>query len=70
MIEDCPETDIEFDALGLTIAHKQGAPNAPVRLSGSIDEGAAASRHSSGIEHSIELVSDGPGIKTPARQTG
>ena len=22
MIEDCPETDIEFDALGLTIAHK------------------------------------------------
>jgi hypothetical protein len=22
MIEDCPETDIRFDALGLTIAHK------------------------------------------------
>ena len=22
MIEDCPETDIGFDALGLTIAHK------------------------------------------------
>jgi len=22
MIEDCPETDIEFDALGLTIDHK------------------------------------------------
>ena len=22
MIEDCPETDIEFDALGLTIAQK------------------------------------------------
>ena len=22
MTEDCPETDIEFDALGLTIAHK------------------------------------------------
>ena len=22
MIEDCPETDIEFDALRLTIAHK------------------------------------------------
>jgi hypothetical protein len=22
MIEDCPETDIEFDALGLTIADK------------------------------------------------
>ena len=22
MIEDCPETNIEFDALGLTIAHK------------------------------------------------
>ncbi|HME68259.1 MAG TPA: hypothetical protein VKM54_00090 [Myxococcota bacterium] len=22
MIEDCPETDIEFDALGLAIAHK------------------------------------------------
>ena len=22
MIEDCPETDIEFDALGLTIAHR------------------------------------------------
>ena len=22
MIEDCPETDIEFDALGLTSAHK------------------------------------------------
>jgi hypothetical protein len=23
MIEDCPETDIGFDALGLTIAHKR-----------------------------------------------
>jgi hypothetical protein len=23
MIEDCPETDIEFDALGLTIAHRR-----------------------------------------------
>jgi hypothetical protein len=22
MIEDCPETNIEFDSLGLTIAHK------------------------------------------------
>jgi hypothetical protein len=22
MIEDCPETNIEFDAVGLTIAHK------------------------------------------------
>ena len=22
MMEDCPETDIEFDALGLTSAHK------------------------------------------------
>jgi len=38
-----------------------------VRLSGSIDEGAAASRPSSGIEHSVELVSDGPGIKTNLR---
>ena len=25
MIEDCPETDIEFDALGLTSAHKLGS---------------------------------------------
>jgi hypothetical protein len=25
MIEDCPETDIEFDALELTTAHKLGS---------------------------------------------
>ena len=36
MMEDCPETDIEFDALGLTSAHKLRSAEGTVNLSGRV----------------------------------